>query len=123
MADIKDCIGKNIKISKCSITIKSDEGKTCGVVKNIISLYDLQPNKQTDYFSKLRKIGLHGKISIKNCIIKDNEMYIFRNIKSKLFYEKYGFVTDMEKEKAEEQEKIYNTLKAVGIDVIECLFV
>lgn len=27
MAEIKDCIGKNVKISKCSITIKSDNGK------------------------------------------------------------------------------------------------
>lgn len=32
MAEIKDCIGKNVKISKGSITIKSEDGKTCGVV-------------------------------------------------------------------------------------------
>jgi hypothetical protein len=45
MAEIKDCIGKRVKISKGSITIKNDEGKTCGVVRNTISLYDMQPNK------------------------------------------------------------------------------
>ena len=28
MAEIKDCIGKNVKISKGSITIKSEDGKT-----------------------------------------------------------------------------------------------
>ena len=27
MAEIKDCIGKNVKISKASITIKNEEGK------------------------------------------------------------------------------------------------
>lgn len=123
MADIKDCIGKNIKISRNSITIKSDEGKTCGVVRNIISLYDLQPNKQMDYYKKLREIGLHGKISIKDCIIKDDVMYVFRNIKSKLFYEKFGFLTENEKQKAEEQEIIYNALKISGIDIIDCIFV
>jgi len=74
MADIKDCIGKNIKISRNSITIKSDEGKTCGVVRNIISLYDLQPNKQMDYYRKLREIGLHGKISIKQLVYMEHNM-------------------------------------------------
>ena len=48
MAEIKDCVGKNVKISKASITIKNEEGKTCGVVRNITSLYDLQPNKQME---------------------------------------------------------------------------
>ena len=46
MAEIKDCIGKNVKISKGSITIKAEDGKTCGVVRNIVSLYDMQANKK-----------------------------------------------------------------------------
>ena len=78
MAEIKDCIGKNVKISKGSITIKDDDNKTCGVVRNIVSLYDLQANKQIDYYRKIRDIGLHGKISIRDCIISDGTMYIFR---------------------------------------------
>ena len=123
MADIKDCIGKNVKISKCSITIKSEDGKTSGVVRNITSLYDLQANKQMEYYRILRKIGLHGKISIKDCIIADSAMYVFRNIKSKLFHEKYVFISEEEKQKAEEQESIYNALKTAGIDVIECVYV
>lgn len=123
MAEIKDCIGKNVKISKCSITIKSDDGKTCGVVRNITSLYDLQPNMQMDYYKIIRKLGLHGKISIKNCIISNDTMYIFRNIKSKIFHEKYGCISENEIKHAEEQENIYNALRDAGIDVIECLFV
>ena len=123
MAEIKDCIGKRVKISKNSITIKSNDGKTCGVVRNITSLYDLQANKQMEYYQKLRKIGLHGKISIKDCIIADGAMYVFRNIKSKLWHDEHGYFTEEEKQKAEETETIYDTLKMAGIDVIECIYV
>ena len=123
MAEIKDCIGKNVKISKGSITIKTENGKTCGVVRNIVSLYDMQANKQMDYYKKIKQAGLHGKISIKDCIIADGTMYVFRNIKSKLWYEKYGFISEEEKQKAEETETIYNTIRTAGITekVIECV--
>ena len=123
MAEIKDCIGKNVKISKCSITIKSEDEKTSGVVKNITSLYDLQANKQMEYYQKIRKLGLHGKISIKDCIISDDTMYVFRNIKSKLWHEKYGFISEEEKHKSEETETIYNAIRTDGIDGIECVYV
>ena len=123
MAEIKDCIGKKIKISKSSITIKDDNNKTCGVIRNITSLYDLQANKQIDYYKTLRKLGLHGKISIKECIIANGTMYVFRNIKSKLFHEKYGFISEEEKQKAEETETIYNAIKTAGLNVIECVYV
>ena len=124
MAEIKDCIGKNVKISKGSITIKAEGGKTCGVVRNIVSLYDLQANKQIDYHAKMKKLGISWKnISIKNIIIKDNEMYVFRNIKSKLWHDEHGYFSEEERQKAEETETIYNTLKTAGIDVIECVYV
>ena len=123
MAEIKDCIGKNVKISKGSITIKSEDGKTRGVVNNITSLYDMQANKQMDYYNKIKQVGLHGKISIKDCIIVDGTMYVFRNIESKLWHEKYGFISDEEKQKAEETETIYNAIRMAGIEVIECVYV
>ena len=123
MAEIKDCIGKNVKISKGSITIKSEDGKTRGLVKNITSLYDMQANKQMDYYKKIKQSGVHGKISIKDCIIVDGTMYVFRNIESKLWHEKYGFISDEEKQKAEETETIYNAIRTAGIDVIECIYV
>ena len=123
MAEIKDCIGKNVKISKDSITIKAEDGKTCGVVRNIVSLYDMQTNKQMDYYKQIKQAGLHGKISIKDCIIADGIMYVFRNIKSKLWHEEYGYFSEAEIEKAEETETIYNALKTAGIEVIECIYV
>lgn len=125
MAEIKECIGKRVKISKNSITIKAEDGKTCGVVRNIKSLYDLQPNKQIEYHHKLRKLGtgLHGKISIKDYIISDGIMYAFRNMKSKLYFEEHGYFSEEEKRKYEEQDAIYNTLREAGIEVIECIYV
>lgn len=123
MADIKECIGKKVKISKCSITIKDDNNKTCGVVRNITSLYDLQANKQMDYYKQLRNLGIYGKISFKDCIISDGIMYVFRNIKIKLFHERYGFISEEEKHKSEEMETIYNAIRTAGIDVIECIYV
>lgn len=123
MAEIKDCIGKNVKISKGSITIKAEDGKTCGVVRNTTSLYDLQANRQMEYYKKIKQAGLHGKISIKDCIIADGIMYVFRNIKSKLWHDEHGYITEEEKQKAEEMEIIYNALKTAGIDVIECIYV
>ena len=123
MAEIKDCVGKNVKISKASISIKNEEGKTCGVVRNITSLYDLQPNKQMEYYRVIRNLGIYGKISIKDCIISDGIMYIFRNVKSKLFHEKYGYMNDYEREMAEEKERIYKIFKDSGIVVIECVYV
>ena len=71
----------------------------------------------------IRYILMHGKISIKDCIIEDGTMYVFRNIKSKLFHEKYGFISEEEKQRAEETETIYNAIKTAGIDVIECVYV
>lgn len=123
MAYIKDCIGNYVKISKNSITIKSEDEKTCGIVNNITSLYDLQANKQIQYYHKIRKLGLHGKISIKDCIIYENKLYVFRNIKSKIWHEKYGFISEVEKQKAEEMETIYDVIRMAGIEIIECIYV
>lgn len=122
MAEIKDCIGKTVKISKHSITIKNPEGKTCGVVRDIVSLYDMQPNKQIVYYRKLRQLGVHGTTSIKDILIKDNTIYVFRNIKSKLWHEKHGYFDEREKQNAEEKEKVYNAFIAAGIDVVECIY-
>lgn len=123
MAEIKDCIGKEVKISKCSITIKSEEGKTCGVVRDIRRFKDIQQNKISDYFHLLKKCGAWGNknFDVNNCIEKDGKLYAFRNMKSKMFNEKYGYFSEEEKSNAEEQKKIYNTLNENGVEIINCV--
>lgn len=124
MAEIKDCIGKNVRIGKTSITIKSDNGKTCGVVQDILKFKNIQANNQINYFHMLKKVGAWGNknFDINTCIVKDGKMYVFRNMKTIQFHEKYGYFSEDEKQKAEEQEAIYNALIAAGIEVIECVF-
>ena len=123
MASIADCIGKNVRISKNSITIKNTDGKTSGVVRDIVSLYDMQPNRQFEYCQKLRKAGLYGNISIKDIIVCDGEMYVFRNIKNKLFCEMHGFFSECEEKKEREKEDMYNKAREAGFSVVECIFV
>lgn len=122
MSSILDCIGKEIKISKNSITIKDENGKTRGVVRNVISLHDIQTNKQIEYYKMLKEAKLNTKISNKNCFIKDNVLYIFRNIKSKLFHAEYGYFSDNEKEKEKMDDIIYKIAVEKGFKVIECIF-
>lgn len=126
MAEIKDCIGKHIKISKTSITIKGDNGKTCGVVRNITSLYNLQPNKQMDIITRWKKLGLNREylmqIGLDNIIIKDNNIFVFRKLQKIQHYEKYGFFDDSERQKWETLSAIYDEIGKSGIDVIECIY-
>lgn len=122
MAEIKDCVGKKIKISRTSITIKDENEKTRGVVRDITNFHDLQENKQTKYYKMLRELGVWGNRNFDGiCIVKDDIMYIFRNIKSKFFHKKYGYFSESERQKAEEREALYNAIKAAGIDVVECI--
>lgn len=125
MAEIKDCIGKYVKISKCSITIKSEEGKTCGVIRDIRKFKDIQPNRALGYFHLLRKCGAweNKNFNVDNCIERYGKLYAFRNMKSKKFHEKYGYFSEEEIRNEAEQENIYIALKDAGIDVIECKFV
>lgn len=120
--EMKDLNGKRIRISKNSITAKNENGKTCGVVRNTTTLYDLQANKQMDFYRKLKE---HGALPIRlnDVIIKDSEMYIMHNIKSRLFHEKYGYFSEEERIKAEQQEQLYSKLAAAGCNIIECIFI
>lgn len=122
--EILDCRGRKVKINSGSITAKDDDNKTCGIVRNIVSLYNIQPNKQCVFYGELRSKGLDSmKIGLDNIIIKDDTLYFFRNIKSKLFHEKYGYFSDDEKRKVVEEDALYKQIIEAGYDVIECIFV
>lgn len=125
MAEIKDCIGKKVKINKSSITIKDDAGKTCGVVRNIWKFKDIQPNKQINYFRILKNVGAWGNrnFDVDTCVIKDGKMYVFRNLKTIQFHNKYGYFSEDEKRNVEEQEAIYTAFRTAGIEVIDCIFI
>ena len=122
MANIRDCAGQYIKINKNSITIKTKEGKTCGVVKNVTPLLNMQPNKQIVYFKQIKIAGLHGKISLSNYVVVDNVLYLFRDMKSEIFHNKYGYFSEEEERNAKETLSYYNLAKEVGIEIIDCIY-
>lgn len=124
--EIKEIENKHIKIGKTSITaINTETGKTCGVVRNIRKFNDLQPNRQIDYFGKLRKAGAWGSNidGIMDCVIvSDNQLYYLHNRKPIELYNKYfanreGF--ESEKEHFEKRLQIAENMKQIAM-VIPC---
>lgn len=121
MAKITECINKSVKISTGSITIK-ENGKTSGIVKNTISLYNVQANQQIKYMQPFKKTGVFNQFRLADFIIHDNKLYLFRNIKHKIFVDTLSssFVEEKEKIKAENEK--YSFAESLGIPVIECLY-
>lgn len=103
---ITDISGKHIKIGKTSITVKNPEtDKTCGVVNNIRKFHDLQPNKKSDYFKKIKAVWESRIDGLMDCVlIVDDNLYYLDDLKPIEFYKKY-----LEgKEGFESEEKRYN---------------
>ena len=76
--ELKDISGKRISVSAHTITVKTETGKTSGMVRNISTLDDIQPNRQLDYSAKLRKAGLSRELMMKyldRIIIYEGEMF------------------------------------------------
>lgn len=106
---MKKAINKDIKICANSITIKDENGKTCGVIRNIIPFTKMQANKQFEFSSKIRKAGLFGKVILKNICVKDNELFYFVSSRS----EKY-----LTPEKLEEKKEIINKFNTIGSSIV-----
>lgn len=113
---IIDIIEKNVKAGKTSITIKSDTGKTAGIVTGLTRFKDMQANKQINYSKLLRDSGVWGchKVDINNCYILENKVYLLRNMNP------YRYYTTEEKEK---NDAMYENFENAGIICIKCYFV
>ena len=114
--EIMDIKNQYVKLSRGSITVKGENGKTKGVVRGLTRFLDLQANKQIDYYKLLRNSGIWGnnKISMDNCYILDGTVYLVRNMNS------YKYCTEEEKEK---YDTMYQNIENYGVVVIPCYFV
>ena len=114
--EIMDIKNQYVKLSRGSITVKGENGKTKGVVRCLTRFLDLQSNKQIDYFKLLRNSGVWGnsKIDMNNCYILDKKVYLIRNMNS------YKYYTEEEREK---YDTMYKNIENYGIIVIPCYFV
>lgn len=85
---IEELNGKRVKISPRSITVKSLEGKTTGVVRGLTFFEHLQPNKQVDFFSQIRKAGAWDNGLIGNVAVCDGELYYFHDTNADDVYQR-----------------------------------
>lgn len=79
MAKIQDCIGQMVLVSAHSITIKDENDKTRGLVRNVDNLYDLAPNKQFPLARMIEQAGLSRDKYFGYCnelLIIDGELYV-----------------------------------------------
>lgn len=114
------CFGNRVKISKNSITVKNNDGKTIGVIKNTQKLNDLQPNKLFHFSSIMRKQGVDPmQLGLGKIIVYGDNLIVFRDMSLKDFVDKYGF----EEEKLIKEERMYVDVKEKGYTVIECYLI
>lgn len=62
---ITDITGKDVILSKSSITVKGENGKTCGVVRGLTKWHDIQANRQFELRKKLGGVWGVNRLGIK----------------------------------------------------------
>ena len=85
---IQELKGLRVKFSPRSITAKTPEGKTAGVVKGITFFQHLQPNRQVEYFSQIRKAGAWENGLISNVAVCDGKLYYFHDTNADDVYQR-----------------------------------
>ena len=113
---ITEINGNVISIGKTSITVKRDDGKTGGIVKNCIPF---QTMTARDKFA-LKHLGLEAS---KNCVICDGEIYYMndQSLNKWINQQEHPEFFTTEKAKAEHQKAIADAVRQQGITVIDCI--
>lgn len=89
--NIQDIENKKIIIGKTSIAVKDENGKTCGIVRNVVKFMDLQPNKTSAYFTTVKNAGLWGRNddTMQRVVYVDGSLYYLHNLTHDKNYLKY----------------------------------
>lgn len=122
--DIKDIKGKMVKIGRTSITVKDENNKTRGIVRNIVLFKDAPLRITSQYFKTIKSVGIWGNQKLtKNTIICDKELYLLKDTRrlSRWLYMIENF--ECAKDDMPEYQKemaIYEEAQKAGINVIEC---
>lgn len=118
---ITDINGREIKLGKTSITVKREDGKTCGVVRDVTFILGNAPRVLMDFVYSHRAFP-HNLIRY---VVKvDGEYYYLYNKSTENYMKEYSRETDLDYEdvKARCTQKAANAEKARlnGLKVIEC---
>lgn len=126
---IDDINNKKVKIGVTSITVKDDNDKTCGVVRNISRFKDLSLRMAQPLWKKLRECGLWGTKYMENVVIDGEELYYLHNLKADQFYHDIKKILADREMLADETKRFYrlqdikNRAESNGIKVISCYLI
>ena len=116
--NMKDIIGKKIKIYANSIAVRNDAGKTIGIVRGVRRFKDCRANQQTEIWGRAKKLGVDF-----DCIVNaEGKWWYINNLKWESDYFKYfeGKDENMDK-KYQVRRNIYDTLVNENVmEVIDC---
>ena len=120
--------GEEIKIGKTSITVKSDNGKTKGDIKNCTVINNLLPPRTLfEVAYKLRKKNIKVMDFYNRLVAVDGNYYFLYNLRKNDFVEKYAiknpeiFQADINKVK--EQDELANLCVKSGIiQIVKCRY-
>lgn len=120
--------GEEIKIGKTSITIKGDNGKTIGVIRNCTIINNsLAPRILFEISRKLKEKNINLMSLYNRLVVVDENYYFLYNLRKNDFVEKYAiknpeiFQADINKVK--EQDELANScIKSGIIQIVKCRY-
>lgn len=120
--------GEEIKIGKTSITVKGDNGKTKGVIKNCNVINNLLPPRTLfEVAYKLRKKNIKVMDFYNRLVAVDGNYYFFYNLRKNDFVEKYAIknpeIFQAEINKVKEQDELADLcIKSGIIQIVKCRY-
>ena len=120
--------GEEIKIGKTSITVRGDNGKTKGVIRNCIVINNsLAPRILFDISHKFRQKNINLMSLYNRLVAVEGNYYFLYNLRKNDFVEKYAsknpeiFQADIKR--VEEQDKLADLcVKSRIIQIIKCRY-
>lgn len=115
--EMKDIIGKRIKLSANSITVKDENGKTRGIVRGARRFKDCRTNQQLEIWKQAKNAGANF-----DCIVNaEGKWWYINDLKWESDYFKYfEGMEDMDK-RYQNRRDIYDALVNANVmEVIDC---
>lgn len=126
--NIVDVQGKMVRIGKTSITVKDENNKTRGVVKNICTWETLPPRRRFNFHKLISQSGIWGnEYLVKNLIFDENEMFLLKDMnrleKWKDIIDHCDWTREEKMQKYHAEMQIYEKATEFGVHVLDVYLV
>lgn len=124
--EIQDLKNKKIIIGKMSITCKDENGKTCGIVRNVKTWKTLPLREVFEFHKIVNASGIRAAGLSNNLIVDGKQLYYLHDLKPIEFYENYidgKIENSSEKERYNTRKQIAEKAKEYNIIVIPCYII